>query len=130
MITEYGKRLRELREREGESQGQMAYKLGVSNSLLSSVEHGNANIPRYLTRRVLKEYKTLNKEQRQAILRAEIDQKRIPIKSPYQKLRIKIQKLMNKYIEQVRLWQGDNPFDKGSLYQLNETIEDLEELLK
>ena len=61
MLTEFGKELRRIRLNTSELLKDMAYKLDVTDSYLSAIEHGKREIPAILIKKIMKEY-DLNKE--------------------------------------------------------------------
>lgn len=72
MPTAYGKELRKLRIDEDETIQQMAEKLNISISYLSSIESGNRKIPNDLTEKIIEKY-SLNKERSEILWQAEVE---------------------------------------------------------
>jgi|LSQX01.2.fsa_nt_gb transcriptional regulator with XRE-family HTH domain len=62
MATKYGIELRKMRLERGETLRDMANKVGLSISYLSSIENGLRNIPSDLTKKIVEIY-SLNKEE-------------------------------------------------------------------
>ena len=65
MVTEFGKQLRKLRIDCEESLRDMAYKLGVTASFISSVELGKRTIPKDWVRKITDLYSLSSQEERQ-----------------------------------------------------------------
>jgi transcriptional regulator with XRE-family HTH domain len=64
MITNFGKQLRKLRIDHGEILKDMAEKLQVSSSFLSSIEVGKRKVPNGMVERISQLYKLATKEER------------------------------------------------------------------
>jgi len=80
MATKYGIELRKMRVERGETLRDMANKVGLSISYLSSIENGLRNIPSDLTNKIVEIY-SLNKEEVLKLQNAEkISVKEVSIK--------------------------------------------------
>ena len=72
MATAFGKELRKLRVDKDENIYDMAKKLGISISYLSSIEAGKRKIPNDMVERIIEQYR-LNKEQSELLKAAEAE---------------------------------------------------------
>ena len=72
MANKYGKELRKLRIDRDENINDMAKKLGISISYLSSIEAGKRNIPNDMTNKIIEKYH-LDKERSELLRNAEAE---------------------------------------------------------
>lgn len=70
MVSEYGKILRKIRIDKGLTMAQMAKAVGITSAYLSTIERGNRNIPKNLTKNIINHYK-LSNEQVEELQKAE-----------------------------------------------------------
>ena len=70
LVSEYGKILRKIRIDKGLTMAQMAKAVGITSAYLSTIERGNRNIPKNLTKNIINHYK-LSNEQVEELQKAE-----------------------------------------------------------